>query len=189
MKKQIFLISCIFIIILSFQVSAFGATPPYWNDRPLILSPGEEKIVPIILQNMVGNEDIILKTEILSGKEIASFIDSNENQYTVPLGKKDVRANLKIQIPKTAKKGDKYQVALTFKNVPKDKEKMLQLTNAVTASFPVIIEASSQEFQESPKQSKNKPILFSIILVILIAIILVIVMLILIIRNNKSKDF
>ena len=113
MKKIIFLIV---IIALSPLVNAFGATAPYWKEKPLILAQGETKTFPIMLQNMVGEKDITLKAELISGKEIAALEDPDKS-YLVSFGKKDVPINLKIQIPENDEIGKNYTIAIFFKQI------------------------------------------------------------------------
>ena len=83
--------------------TAFGATCPYWSENPLTISPGEEKEISCILQNMLGGKDIKLKAEITSGLEIATLTDSN-TEYIVPFGREDIKVNLKVKIPENPEK-------------------------------------------------------------------------------------
>ena len=165
-------------------INAFGATAPYWEDRPLIMTPGETKSFPIILQNMVGEKDITLKAEITSGKEIASLIDSNLN-YKVPFERKDIEANLKIEIPEKAKNNQEYEVKILFKQTSTE-EGMLKITGGVTSSFPVIVKEISENPEIKTKSSSAKIILTLSILVIIIAIIIITIILITTIRKNKN---
>ena len=45
------------------NVSAFGITSPYWQERPLEVVPGETVDVYLELQNMLGEEDITVVAE------------------------------------------------------------------------------------------------------------------------------
>ncbi len=173
---KLLVIEFLLIMILLNLTMAFGATPPYWKDHPLIMSPGEEKIIPIILQNMVGDKDATLRVKIIQGKEIAEILDPKE--YLVPLGRNDIEVNLRVFIPKDAKNNKQYAISLSFTEIPKDEGKMLQLSSAVTTSFPVIIRE-----QEVKKQFST--LLISIILVIITTILILIVTLSLI-RKKKS---
>ena len=53
-------------ILLSYSVFAFGVSSPYWDENPLYLKPGETKEVTMILQNMVGEDDIKMTGELNS---------------------------------------------------------------------------------------------------------------------------
>jgi len=167
--------------------SAFGATAPYWKDQPLIISPGETKTFPIILQNMIGGKNITLKGEITSGSEIAFLTDPNST-YSVPFGKEDIKASLKVEIPGNAKKGNKYIINIFFKQISETEGEMLQISSGVAASFPVIIE---KEISESPQQKtesvNSSPISLSyIIIAIIILIISTIIVLFFLMKNQNS---
>jgi len=161
--------------------SAFGATAPYWKDQPLIMSPGETRTFPIILQNMVGGKDITLKGEITSGSEIAVFIGKNST-YSVPFGKEDIKANLKIEIPQNAKKGDKYAVTVFFKQISETEGKMLQISGGITASFLVIVKKEISESPQQKTESSSKYFLY-IITIIIVLIISTIIALFLLIKK------
>lgn len=174
MKKTIIL-AVLFILIIPSSI-AFGVTPPYWKDRPLTISPGEEKIVPIILQNMIGERDVILKAEIISGKEIAEILDPKE--YLVPLGKNDIKANIKIKIPEKTKE-NKYILSISFTEIPKDEGKMLQIAGSALVSFPVLVQKDEQ------KSSKSVFLVSAFVLIILIIISIISIFLI----KTKRKSF
>jgi len=179
MKNKIILL--VSLIFASSLVNAFGASSPYFNNNPLILSPGESKDIEIYLQNMVGDKDITLQAEILLGKEIASFLDTSPN-YLISFGKKDIKANLKITIPKEAKDGDKYTISINFKEKKSEKQELLQITGGVTTSFPIII----KELQKSPKETSTKTFFYLIISTLILSIIIVIVLLIKSVKSRKG---
>jgi hypothetical protein len=147
MKANIILIT----LILSTSIaSAFGATAPFFENNPLFLAPGDKEKVPILLQNMAGDEDITLIAEVRSGNEIAKLTDQS-TQYYVPLGRRDVKANLEISIPNNAKPGSNYEVSVFFRNVAEDDEgNMVQLSGSVITSFNVIVE--EEEILIAPKR-------------------------------------
>lgn len=163
------------------QVIAFGITSPYSAEYPLKMSPSESKIIPIYLQNMVGEKDILLQGEIISGQDIAKL---NEKEIIIPFGRKDLTANIEIKIPKTAKHNDKYQITLLFKEISSN-QGMIAINNGIAASFPIIIEDS--EIKSSPASSAK--IIVSIILILIIAIIVITITLILTIRKHKQNIF
>lgn len=178
--RKIILIMILILTILPLA-KAFGATPPYSENNPLILSPNEEKEISILLQNMIGNKDIKLKAEITEGKEIATLADAQS--YTISFGKKDIPVNIKIKIPRNAKKADKYQISISFTQIPENDEKMLQLTPSITTSFPIIIE----ELAQSPKISQNNISLT--IITILIVMLIIIISIILSLNKKQTKSF
>ena len=174
MEKTIIL-AILFTLLIPSSI-AFGVTPPYWKDRPLTISPGEEKIVPIILQNMVGERDVILKAEIISGKEIAEILYPKE--YLVPLGRNDIKLNVKIKIPEKTKE-NKYTISISFTEIQKDEGKMLQIAGSTLVSFPILVQKDEQ------KSSKSIFLVSAFILIILILALIVLIYLI----KLKKKSF
>ena len=174
------LIVAISVILSLSLTTAFGVTPIYWKDRPLIMSPGETKVVQIILQNMVGERDVTLKAELIQGKEIAELIDKKE--YLIPLGKDDIKANLKISISKNTKNNDKYTVSISFTEIPGDKGKMLQIAGSAIATFPIIIEE-----REAKKQSSA--LLISVITFITLTTLIILLITSILMIKRKEKSF
>ena len=74
----------ILFVMASYQVSGFGVSSPYWDEKALVLSPGESKDIVLELQNMVGDEDIVLRAEVEEGSEIVTLVDEDLD-YEVPL--------------------------------------------------------------------------------------------------------
>ena len=171
MKKitKTLIIEFLLVLSLSNLTMAFGVTPPYWKDRPLTISPGEEKIVPIILQNMAGEKDIILKAEIISGKEIAEILEAKE--YLVPLRRNDVKVEVRIKIPEKTKDG-KYTLSISFTEIPRNEGEMLQISGSTIASFPIIVQKDEQ------KSLKSIFLVSAFILIILILILIISIFLI-----------
>lgn len=179
----------ILLVLSAFPiVSAFGATAPYWENNPLIMLPGETQEFPIILQNMVGEKDIILKGEIISGSEIAALTPNSI--YSVLFGKEDIKANLKVEIPKNAKKGDEYTISVSFKQIPGEKEEMLQVVSEISVSFPVIIE---KEISKSPQQteltSTSLKYFLNIILTFMTILIISIIILVFFLIKRQNQNF
>ena len=53
------------------NANAFGVSSPYWQGNPVIMYPGETKIVNLNLQNNIGEDDVFVKVSILEGQDIA----------------------------------------------------------------------------------------------------------------------
>ena len=146
MKNKIITSLILLFLVMPF-VSAFGATTFYWEESPLEIAPGETKQTELILQNMVGEEDIYLSAEFSNGGEIASFLDEDLT-YFVPLGSKDVMVNLEIVVPKNTELGGREEIVIQFKQSVKKDGKMVQMTGAVSASIPILV----KEVEKSPQE-------------------------------------
>src|SRR3989338_8554960 len=151
-KNLFFELSIILILTIS-TANAFGATAPYWSERPLIMSPGETKTLSIMLQNMVRENDIALKGEITSEFNIASFTD-NSQIYHVPFGKENIKADIEVKIPINAKKGDKYKISFVFTEIKSGDNEMLKISSGSGNSFNVVID-SEENLKESPSEISN----------------------------------
>ena len=139
--KDIFLIIVpLLLILLSINVYAFGVTSFYWDKKPLYLNPGESREIQAFgLQNMVGEKDMTISVEQVSGLEIAKIIDKSLN-YEVPFGSKDVYINMKITIPSDAKIGQVYGVGLRFKESAGEKQgESVQTIGGMSNSIEVVV--------------------------------------------------
>ncbi len=159
-KKIIFLF--VLILMLTSIVSAFGVASPYWSGNPLILGRGETQIVDLNLQNMVGEEDVKVKAELVAGSEI-TFLP--KEIYKVKAGTHDTMVSLKIKIPKEAEVGDVKTISIDFKTISEDIEGVSLGTGMVT-SFDVIV--SGEAVKSSSEAVVGLLILAIIILVIVI---------------------
>jgi len=155
------------LLLLSPLASAFGITAPYWETKPLVMLPGESIDFALILQNMDGTEDVVLKAELVSGGNIATLTD-DELEYLVPLGRKDINVNLKVTIPEDASPGDSYSVSVAFKEISTDEEgKMVQMTSGITKSVPVIVKSEEVLPEE---EEKGFPTTMVVLLLVIIVI-------------------
>lgn len=136
MKKALSLILVFLIFVsLAASVSAFGVTSQYTQSKPLVLSPGEEVLVPLGLQNMVGDKDYVVDVGLILGEEIASIV--GETSYNVPLGSFDTVVNVEIRIPQDALEGAKYRVGLSFITIPTDAGEGVTMGVAIDKYFNV----------------------------------------------------
>ena len=181
-KKEMIILSFLLLIPL---VSGFGITSMYWPGNPLVLEPGQTVDVTLLLQNMVGDEDVTLRAEIEEGKEIAELIDPNLD-YLVPFGKKDVSVNIKISIPEDVIVGKEYNVVVSFKQIIPNEARTLQLTSAIKKTIPIKIvgEGGVQEPEKPPVSvtavtgegkvsSEDSYILVGVLFVVLVIIFLI----------------
>lgn len=161
------------LLLLSPLVSAFGVTAPYWDDNPLIMYPGQTKDFALTLQNMVGNEDMVLKAELVGGAEIATLVDE-ELEYLVPFGRKDIKVNLRVEIPEDAPFDKEYTIGVSFKQILEDEGKMVQMAGGVGKYVPVIVRSESEVLPEEetpvPEEGKEFPTAMVVLLLVIVVI-------------------
>jgi len=135
-KLLIFL--TLLVALISTNVKAFGITSFYTDQQPLVMNPGESKDVYLELQNMAGDSDMEVRAELVSGSEIA-VISDKKLEYPVPLGKKDVKVNLKITIPVDALIGTSYSVGLKFREIEPATGGMISFGGEIAKVFPIVV--------------------------------------------------
>ena len=165
MKKRINLIASVFLLslVLLSLVSAFGVASPYWDDNPLVMARGETKIVNLNAQNMVGDEDVLIKAELISGQEIASFED---NTYLIKAKTSDTKIPLKISIPRDAEPGMAQGVQVTFKTISQNGG--ISLGTGMSVSFNVLVSEETIAFDYVPYVVACLIILLIIILIVVL---------------------
>ena len=162
----LFIISLVMISL----VTAFGVTTHYWlPDKPLALYPGETKDVSLVLQNMVGDEDLTLKAQITEGNEIAELVNP-DTEYFVPFGSKDVGVTIRVSIPEDITLESEYNIAVTFKEIIEQEGGMLEMSGSVGANIPVIIKSYSEVTGETPLVSTS--FLYVLVIVVILAAII-----------------
>ncbi len=193
-KRTIFLVLAILIILP--VAYGFGVTTPYWNENPLVMSPGQTVEFTLLLQNMVGEEDITALAEVSSGAQFVEITDPIK-EYSVPLNTRDKEIHLKVDIPQEAINGD-YILGITVTTLPTGGAGMVQFKTAIEQKIPLkIINGAPQPepidltppvkqeepaVQEKPKSSGT--LLVSLLVLIAIAVIIAI----LATRKKKKED-
>ena len=152
--------------------SAFGITSFYWEEKQLEMYAGETKNVELLLQNMVGGEDITLEAIIVKGKDIAKI---ENNEYLVPFGEKELPVNIEITAPKNAKIGDNYEIRISFTEQVSQGADMLQMTGSIEKSFFITV-----------SREREIPMTFGWIIGG-IAFLVILGLVILLIKEKKSK--
>jgi hypothetical protein len=183
MKKM----TILFIAIMLFPlVGAFGAGCSYWDERPLIMAPGETKQISCKLQNTVGDEDITMKVELLEGREIVTLTDESL-EYFVPLGTKDAEVNMEVNIPKKSEDETRFNVRLSFQQVSNGEGGNVKLSGIIQKSFEVIVETDLEKAPEESAKKEGKS-MFIILILILVIVASLGFLLFIIIRLRKKDD-
>ncbi len=172
MEQQIKIgIGILIIVVLSSLASGFGVSSSYWKENPLLMYPGETKDVALLLQNLVGDKDMIINVELVEGKEIATLLDKS-SEYKIPLGKKDVPINIRIKIPENTDLDENIKVGVLIKELPAENNKMIQTAAGIKETIPILVKTES-EVPKAPKDTELSSRQWDLIWIILIIIIVV----------------
>ena len=178
-KVYIFLL----IIILSEPTLAFGVTSPYWDERPLVATPGTTLTIELLLQNVVSDNNIEIEAEITEGKEIASLI---ENTIIIPPNTKEQKFPITIQIPEDAKSS--YTIAITFKQKAETQESTVQFTNTITKSFPIVIGGLETSPPEALSKKRVKFIFYIILTAFILGMAITLTIIVALAKKNKKRQ-
>jgi len=165
------LLSTIFIVLLISLTSAFGVSSPYWEENPLVVERGGTETVNINIQNMVGDKDIKVKAELLSGSEITSL---EEDTFLVQAGTSDTLVPLIVKMPKDAVPGENNSIKVEFKTIQED-AKGISMGTGMTVAFNVI---AGEAVAETSSKTITVVIIAAIVLIIIIWVIL---------KNRKKR--
>ena len=174
MKNKLKITNAFLLSLMLFSlVGAAGVTSPYWEGNPMNAQVGTTTTVDIVIQNMVGEEDLTFEAVVTEGNDIASI---SKTTYKVPANTKDTIAPIKIKISKDTELGSTQKVKIEFKTVSEGDSGMVTLGTGMTVSFDVI----------AVENTKETPILlYSIIGAIIL--ILIIVGIIIAAKKKKKK--
>ncbi|HLD15546.1 MAG TPA: hypothetical protein VJB94_03120 [Candidatus Nanoarchaeia archaeon] len=182
-KKLIVSLALSLLLIVSFA-SAMAITAPYWPGYPLYMNPGDSISLNYDIQNMVGEEDIVIEAEITEGSEIASLTGSDT--YTVKIND-GISIPFTVTIPRDAELGSKYMITASFHSASKDINKPVQLSAKVIKSFEVFIgepkKAITQEPTGQAVNEKGRGSSSTLMIILLVVVIVVWLFL----RNKKGK--
>ena len=167
MKYSKIILGLIVLIYLISNANAFGVVNPA---NPVVVSIGQTKDIDLLIQNGAGaTEDVITKIEILEGNNIVQL---EKEEYLVPANK-EVNAKLRINVPRDAKIGDKWNVKLSFKATPEGKEGMVSMGYGVVINFDVLTQQPAAEIPTGQiTREVSKTNIYTAIAVIIIATIL-----------------
>lgn len=163
-----FIMITLFILLLASSVYGFGVTSDYNSQAPLTLMHDQSKQFSIVLQNMIGGEDLITRVEILEGKK---FISVEKNEYVVPFGRQDISVNFVASASKDIPIGE-YNISIMFRVTSKNlKEGMVQFSSGSEIRFKLIVTEETM-----PKSLFNKIIESSITLTIVVILLIIVLL-------------
>jgi len=194
--RRFFIIMFLFfscLLLVHAVIDAFGVGCSYSLDSPLKMSKGEERIVPLSLENPDFEEGVVYEGKIIEGKDVAVL---DNEKFSVPY-KQGVLAKLTVRIPENFA-FEKYKITYEFKQIPKGGESegagSIAISAGVKRSFEILIEEKKEKTDDflEPKgkiKSSNveKGLFFGIIIFIGFIILLIIVMIFLFIQSKNKK--
>ncbi len=181
-KKFRIIIGIIGLLVMTSFISAFGVANSYWDDRPLKIAPGESKIVLMGLQNMVGDEDMTFKANLIDdGGGIASLVDK-DLEYSVPLGT-EIDVPIQIEIPEDTEIGGRKKIVVSFTQISVGGGGMVSLIGGVVSNFPVEVVVEEESELYVPETKKGLSVFWIVIFSVVVALIIL-----LIAKREKLKE-
>ena len=174
----------IFLFLIAI-VNAAGVSTPYWDENPLKMYPGESATIELVLQNMAGGpDDIILKAEISSDRDIASLVEE-DREYLVPFGRADIKVPIEITIPEDIGDGGVREISVSFTQVADPTGGMVNVVSSTTSKIVVeIVGVEESTFFQQPVPEEEGNYLSWIISAIILGLIIT-----WIIMKRKGKKF
>ena len=179
-KKTVFALMLIVVTILLIisNVYAFGVSSSYYKGNPLQISPGETKIISLRLQNMVGSEDMTVKSVLTKGSEIAKVEEKN---YVVKAGTEGLEVPVTISISSNTPLNTNYEVTVSFSTVTSGQGGAVSLGTGIDTTFDVLVVPETPNVNDS---GVNNSIVF---LVVGVIVLLAIIVLAVFLKNKKTK--
>jgi hypothetical protein len=134
-------VATMFLLLISF-VSSFAVGSRYWEENPVLVSPGESVELFVVLQNVAGEGgDVNVQGILTEGNNIAKFLEES-HAYSVPFGSKE-NVYLLVTIPEDAMIGDVVNIVVSFRIISGEGSEALGLGSSIERVIPVkIVEAS-----------------------------------------------
>jgi hypothetical protein len=129
----------IFINVVS--VNGFSISSLYGGTSILKMQAGENKEVTLILRSDSDETVVVVSAEVLQGVEIFEIIDEKQ-EYLILDDKRGTRMKLNVSIPDDAKAGNTYIIAIRFREIEDDSERVsegrtVSLTTSITKTINV----------------------------------------------------
>ncbi len=199
--SYVLLLIFIFLLFSSYNIQAsYAVNTKYYNEKPLIMYPGESKEISFNLQNCPAkspeceerNENISLQQ--LEGIEITEILSGTS--YYLPYSSVDNYITLKVSIPESDTIGSSYRILLRLSSPPPPTNGTIQLGTSYDVGFPVLVKSQEEianlgnitsiNNESAPSESKNLTwIIIAIISLLIIGIIVVIILIIYFYRKEK----
>ncbi len=156
------MIFLVLMLLSSAGVYAYGVTAPYWKEKPLILKPGQSAELTFELQNMVGESDLQVQTELIGDRRYAALLEEDKI-YELPKKTQGVPVKLKITVPNDLAIGTSFPINIMFRSMGKTGSQQVQLGMAIEKSFTVWVGEIPNI--ETPAPRSNKSAIFAGIII------------------------
>jgi len=187
MKKIKSIILILVSLFLVQVVHSAGVSSIYSEGIPLVMAPGQTHEFSLGLQNMVGNEELKAVAKISSGNEFLIITDEN-SEYSVPLGSKDMKINLKVIVPENTKEGD-YTLGIEVKFAPVNEGEMggmVELNQGIVTNIPLQVKEGATQpssvqtestgtttpISSKQKTGSNSLLIFAFVVVIIVILLI-----------------
>ncbi|MBS3074022.1 hypothetical protein J4447_01050 [Candidatus Pacearchaeota archaeon] len=159
------------VMLLLNLASAFGVVT--YGD-PVKVKPGESIELQFSLQNMVGDTDYNVASQMGAEEGIELVLLDNKDVYEVPLGS-EVPVRFRVIVPENAEIGKSYVVSATFTASPSGGNGPLSLQSAVGTKVIILVSDVSDDTSkitppiyetEKPKSSNNLNVIIIVLIVI-----------------------
>ena len=171
----------ILALLSIFSVNAFAIASSYGSGVPIEIYPGETKDIQLELMTSPGEENLLIKAELVDNGSVASLPDS-DTEYIVNAGE-IVSANLRISVNKAAKTGEEHNIIIKFSDITSSEGTgSVSFKGSSTISFRALV------VQPELKESKKGTGLFFIFLLSMLIIVMIVVIWF-VVRNRKLRDY
>ena len=153
MIKKIFSL-VIFGILFFSLVSAFGVTNAHYRGNPFGVAPGETRSFNLLLQNMIGDEDVAVRAVLSSNA--GGIIETPNRDYSVPSQTKDIPVPITVTMPADAVPGTMYSGSVSFTTITSGDagNGQVAMGTGIDVSFEIIVAPTpTEEVQTSPATS------------------------------------
>lgn len=152
------------------SIMALSVSSPYWDNNPLVMSPGEIREISFTIANKETDPTTTALVTLKESGGITQLISGTE--YSVIPGG-NTKVKLRISIPENANAGDKYDIEFVVKSVPQE-EGTIQLGISYNIGFPIQIVEETVIIPESDKKPINLvPWILSALIVIVIIVVVI----------------
>jgi len=188
-KSVIFGLLGLAVLMVSFA-SAAGVIADYTKDRPLKLYPGETQTVPFTIQNLAGDEDIVMRAFLEDDANGMAVLVHEDPTYSVALGERG-NVPVRITVPSDATIGDVFVVDIDLRQVsePDTDGGMVTLVGGMGYKMGVVItsmeESSFYDASQTAPATATEEEASNTLWYIIAAIIIVVIILYFVTKKKK----
>lgn len=186
------IVGVMLIIMIMAQAQAFAITTSNTEKNPLMIKPGEDGQAWVEYQNMMGGEEIITKTTIITGSEIITNKGEIEKETIIKSGEKN-KVIIKIKMPKETTIGETRRIVLKTTSITNNKQLGLGIGSEIERE--IVVQAGERTEKENmPPMRQNidieKPTnkeYYRFLILFLTLIVVIVITRIIVAMNKKEK--